>query len=408
MENPIILNSRLKFKRSAIANNGTKLAELEAKKTELLRAADAAKSEEDLDKVSKDATDVDDQIKKIKDDTATLEQDVADLEDALEQNNEDPEPTPNQNSKKGGKTRMHKVDSAETRSVIEYINSKGQTRDGIKTTDIGAIIPQQIIYDAEEEVKTAYDLSQYVDVIHVSQQGGTYSVLKKVDTTLHTVEELEANPDLGKPDLLNVPWTVATYRGAVTSSNESLEDATDLKRILADILGQVVLNTKNRIIMDSLITAPAKTAADADGIKHIINVDLDPAYNKMIITSQSGFQFLDTLKDNNGRYLMQPDVTSPTGYRFLGMVVQPVADILFGKQGNAIAFIGDAKRFTKLFDRNELQIGWATNEKYGQSMLAAIRAVVKTADTNAGYLVSLGSTDSTTTPSDTPTDDSSK
>ena len=399
MANPIILGAQLRLKKEALKENDKALRELESQKNVILRAADEAKTQDDLDDTSKKADDVDAQIKTVKDDIAKFTTDIADLEKAIEASNGDDKgddpvsdpAAPQTKSKRGGEERMKKVHkvTVEERGLMDYFNSKGQKRDGITTGDIAAIIPKQIIYNAEEEVKTAYDLSKFVDVINTSEAGGTWSTLKKVDTVLHTVEELAANPELSKPELLPINWLVKTYRGAIPASNESIDDAQQLKSIIVSALDQTVLNTKNLLISEKLKLAPVATAADTDGIKQIVNVSLDPAYNKMIIVTQSGYQFLDTLKDNDGRYLMQQDVTSATGFRFLGLEVQVIADTLLGAQGAKLAWIGDAKRFVKLFDRQEIQIGWNVNETFSQSMLVALRLDVEAADTAAGYLVTL-------------------
>lgn len=395
MENPIILNARLKMARAALTANETKRSELEDKKQAILRAADEAADQEALDKAAADSDENDKSIEDLQKENEDLKAKIADLEKQLEDANETPaEPDePQTNAKKGGETRMKSIEkeNPEVRSLIDYLNSKGQKRDGIVSGDVAAIIPQQILYKAQDELKTTYDLTKFADVISVQQAGGTYAVAKKTDESLHTVEELAANPELAKPELITVKWNVGTYRGSITTSHESLRDATDLNRLLQNVLDQVVLNTKNRLIAEKLKTAHADSATDADGIKHIINVDLDPAYNKSVIATQSGFQFLDTLKDGEGRYLMQPDVTSATGYRFLGLQVGIVPDTALGAAaGDALAFVGDAKRFVKLFDREEVQLGWSVNENFAQAMLAAISVDVEVADTAAGYLVTLG------------------
>lgn len=395
MENPIILNARLKMARAALAENEKKRSELETAKQAILRAADEAADQEALDKAAANSDENDKSIEDLQKENEELKAKIADLEKQLEDANETPtEPDePQTNAKKGGETRMKSIEkeNPEVRSLIDYLNSKGQKRDGIVSGDVAAIIPQQILYKAQDELKSTYDLTKFVDNISVQDAGGTYAVAKKTDESLHTVEELAANPELGKPELITVKWNVGTYRGSITTSHESLRDATDLKRLLQNVLDQVVLNTKNRLIAEKLKTATAATAEDADGIKKIINVDLDPAYNKVVIATQSGFQFLDTLKDGEGRYLMQPDVTSATGYRFLGLQIGVVPDTALGKAaGDALAFVGDAKRFVKLFDREEVQLGWSVNENFAQAMLAAISVDVEVADTAAGYLVTLG------------------
>lgn len=400
MENPIILNARLKMARAALAEGEKKRTELENKKQLILRAADEAADPEALDKAASDSEENDKSIADLEKEIEDLKKQVSDIEKQLDDANKTTDPeepaapaAPQTNSMKGGETRMKSIEkeNPEVRSLIDYLNSKGQKRDGIVSGDVAAIIPQQILYKAQDELKSTYDLTKFVDNISVQDAGGTYAVAKKTDESLHTVEELAANPELGKPELITVKWNVGTYRGSITTSHESLRDSTDLKRLLQNVLDQVVLNTKNRLIAEKLKTATAATAEDADGIKKIINVDLDPAYNKVVIATQSGFQFLDTLKDGEGRYLMQPDVTSATGYRFLGLQIGVVPDTALGAAaGDALAFVGDAKRFVKLFDREEVQLGWSVNENFAQAMLAAISVDVEVADTAAGYLVTLG------------------
>lgn len=393
MESPIILNARLKVKRSAIESNEKAIAELEEKKTTILRSVEEAETEEDVERAAEEAENTDKDIEKIQDDIATLKQEVSDIESKLEENNDTSD---SDEGAEGDEREMatkvitpENEKNEEVRSLIDFLNSKGQKRAGIKTSDIGAIIPKQILYDAKDEVETTYDLTKYVDIIKVSQSGGSWNVAKKVDESLHTVEELTANPELKNPALITVDWAVKTYRGSIESSNEAIQDSTELKRLIQKTLDTVVLNTKNRLIVEVLKKATAKTANGVNELKDIINVDLDPAYtNRVVIASQSAFNFLDKMQDNDGHWLMQPDVTSATGYRLLGMPIAPVADALIGsKAGDMVAFIGDAKRFVKFFDRDEVQIGWATNENYAQQLLAALRVDVKEADTEAGYMV---------------------
>lgn len=402
MENPILMNARLKVKRAAITGNESKIKGLEEKRNAILRAVEDATTTDEVDKAESDSKDVDQQIESLQKDVEKLQSDVSDIEKHLEDLNggkddePKPEPTAQQNSKTGGVQRMKTIikneeNEKEVRSLIDFINSKGEKRAGITTADIGAIIPKQIIYEAQDEIETQYDLTKFVDVIKVSNPGGTWNVAKQVDESLHTVAELAANPELKNPELLTIDWNVQTYRGAIENSNEAIQDATELKRLLQKTLDSVVLNTKNRLVVTSLKEAPAKAAPSVDDLKHIINVDLDPAYNKVVITSQSGYNYLDTLKDNDGRYLLQPDITATSGKRLLGLDVAVVADNLLGeKAGDQVAFVGDAKRFTKFFDRDQVQLGWVTNDNFAQKLLAAIRADVKTADTAAGYLVNLG------------------
>ncbi|NUI62210.1 phage major capsid protein, partial [Bacillus amyloliquefaciens] len=62
--------------------------------------------------------------------------------------------------------------------------------------------------------------------------------------------------------------------------------------------------TTNRAVANVLKTFSKKTVADTDGIKQILNVDLKQAYKRNIVMTSSAFQYLDTLKDKNGQYIL--------------------------------------------------------------------------------------------------------
>ena len=124
-----------------------------------------------------------------------------------------------------------------------------------------------------------------------------------------------------------------------------------------------------------------------DDLKALVNVELDPGYDRQIICSQSFYQKLDTLKDNNGRYLLQDSIINTSGNTVLGMNVTVVRDDLLGANGEANAFIGDIKRGILFADRTDVSVQWIENEIYGKYLMGAFRFDVKQADPNAGFFV---------------------
>lgn len=108
-------------------------------------------------------------------------------------------------------------ESAEYRSFMQYLKSKGQTRaEGIKSTpDADVLIPKEVITQPIEQPNTVVDLKQFANVVNVKTPQGTYPILEATDEVMHTVEELELNPDLQKPKFKNVDYKVATYRGQI-------------------------------------------------------------------------------------------------------------------------------------------------------------------------------------------------
>lgn len=296
--------------------------------------------------------------------------------------------------KKGAKRSMAKFlnENQETNEAVqgfaEFIKSKGATRDNVKSDDVGVTIPEDIKYTPEKEVNTVQDLSQYVTKTSVKTASGKHPIVKRATAKFSTVAELEQNPELAKPDFETVSWEVNTYRGAIPVSEESIADsAINLTALIAENIQEQKVNTLNEKIGNVLKSFTAKEVSDVDALKAIINVDLDPAYERQIVCTQSFYQALDTLKDGNGRYYLNDSIINTSGLKLLGMNVTVVRDDLLGLQGEAKAFVGDLKRGVFFADRSDLSVTWQDHNIYGRFLMGAFRFDVKKADENAGYFV---------------------
>lgn len=264
------------------------------------------------------------------------------------------------------------------------------TADGLKKDATEKVTSKEIVTTPMREVKTVVDLKQFVTTHKASKGEGSYPILKKATSKMASVEELEKNPALAKPEFTSVDWKVKTYRGAIPLSQEAIDDAdVDLLAIVAEAAQQIKVNTTNDAIATVLKDFEAKNATNLDEIKHILNKDLDPAYNVSFVVSQSFYQKLDTLKDKNDRYLLQDSIVSASGKAFLGHPVFVVSDATLGADGEAKAFIGDIQRAVLFADRQELGLRWTDNEIYGQYLQAVVRFDVKKADAKAGYFVTM-------------------
>ncbi|WP_368395638.1 phage major capsid protein [Streptococcus gallolyticus] len=269
--------------------------------------------------------------------------------------------------------------------VLIAMNEITPTTDGVKKTDTTKITSEEIVTTPIREIKTTVDLKPFTTIYPAKKASGKYPILKKATSKMVSVAELEKNPALAKPEFEQVDWSVETYRGAIPVSQESVDDAdVDLISIVAETVGQIKVNTTNAAIADVLKSFTAKTVANVDDIKKILNVDLDPAYDVAFVVSQSFYQILDTLKDGNGRYLLQESITAVTGKVLLGKPVFVLSDEVLGE---AKAFVGDFKRGVLFADRKDLGLRWADNEIYGQYLQAVLRFGVKKVDAKAGYFV---------------------
>lgn len=301
---------------------------------------------------------------------------------------------------KGGQTVTTKITEENknkeiVRSLEDYVrNGQVRANDGLTTTDVGVMVPEQIIYDPSAEINSVFDLSTLVTSTSVTTASGTYPILKRATAQMHTVAELQENPALAKPEFINVEWKINTYRGAIPISEESIQDSqVPLMPVIQQNAKEQRVNTLNAGISALLKGFNPVTVKDdaslVDSIKHVLNVQLDPAYNKTVVITQSAYDVLDQLKDKEGRYLLQTDVTSATGLRLLGYQLVVVNDELLGsKAGDVAIWIGDLKRAILFPKRVDTAIEWEKNEIYGRYLGLVMRFGLVKADSEAGYYLS--------------------
>lgn len=373
--------------------------DLETAKDLLAKIKEAKESKETDDQLKKDLAD---ELKELDEETKATEIQEAKPKEqqAQPEKQESTEPTSNTNpidkKDKEEKRSMEVIldDKKETytRSINQFIRTKGEKRDGLTTVGAEAVIPVDRITKPEKQPETVVDLRQHVGRVPVTTGTGSYPILRANKNKMISVAELAKNPALANPEFTKVNYEIDTYRGYIPVSQESLDDSDiDLGGLVAENIQRQSLNTSNVEIAKKLQTAPAKTVTDIDGLKDIVNVTIDPAYNVKFIASQSFFNELDKMKDNDGRYLLQQDVTVASGYKLLGREVVVMADDVIGKTaGDKVAFVGDPSLFVKFFDRQQASVRWVDNDVYGQLLAGFVRFDVEVADTAAGFYVTLG------------------
>lgn len=375
-----------------------KRSALPAMKTELRSLLEGEESEENLKKAEGVRAKYDKAGKEIKD----LEE-KRDLYEAALKGNEQP------SDKKKRKPEQQNYRTA----MNAYLHSRGRNTEGIdfEKTDVGTFavlradasdavnagvksvdaketIPDTIVNTPQRELQTVVDLKPFTNVFQASTQKGTYPTVANATTKMATVAELEKNPAMAKPDFKPVNWSVDTYRQALPISQESIDDsAIDLVGLIAQNAQQIKVNTTNSAVATLLKGFTPKSITSVDDLKHINNVDLDPAYSRVIIASQSFYNFLDTVKDGNGRYLLQDSILTPSGKSVLGMPIVVVSDDTLGAAGEAHAFLGDIKRAILFANRADFMVRWVDDQIYGQFLQAGMRFGVSVADEKAGYFL---------------------
>mgnify|MGYP001034845383 CR=1 FL=1 len=295
--------------------------------------------------------------------------------------------------KQKGANKMEKTlidnQNTEVRNYENYIRSKGEVRD-VTTENAAAVVPEELIGEVFDLKRSDYNLAQYATVKTVSNGQGTYPVATNQEAILATKEELAEIEDVDADMFANVEYKVETRAGKIALSNEVVEDSeVNIVQEVKEQLAKLIDNTDNKHIINVLKDFPKKTVSTLDGLKEINNVMLDPALDKTVILNQSGFNHLDTLKDSDGRYILQPDVTAPSGKSLFGLPVVLVSDKLFAnpKQGTYPMVVGDIAQSVFVARRNQVTTQWEKFDFYSQGLAAIIRNDYKKIDDEASVYV---------------------
>lgn len=381
MNKVVILGYRKELKTTKVAKLEETIEELNKRSVVELEKLDRAETDEEVSAVEKTVDDLQKEIEEKEAEKAQLEKEIDELEKQIEEQNRKA-PTPGKMEKRGGKT-------LEQRDAIAKYIRTGQTRDivGLKTTDSGsaALIPTEVLKPHFVN-KTRNPLLDLVERVKVNSGSGKYPVIKKTDGVMVSTEELKSNPELGKPAISEIDYSIKTYRGYVPVSQEMIDDADyDIMSIVEDEVVNQGENTELSLVTAVLKTATQADAAGFDGIKDIYNKKLKSIYKASIVVTKSMFAALDKVKDKDGRYMLQTDVASPTGYSFGGKTIYKVDDTVFGNEGDMKFFIGDVTEFVKEFDRAQVSVKWVNNDIYGQLLGLFIRLDIKRVDEEAGF-----------------------
>lgn len=245
------------------------------------------------------------------------------------------------------------------RNKFRNVMSEGVGEDG------GYTVPQDIQTRINELRESKDALRSFVTVENVNTLSGSRVFKKRSQQTgFVEVEEGGNIPETASPKFTRLQYQVKKYAGFLKVTNELLQDSDQaIEDTIVRWLGDEGRVTDNKLILAELDKKQKKSIGNVDDIKDILNVDLDPAFRNtsIILTNQDGFNWLDKQKDNDGNYLLQPSVSSPTGKQLFGVNVVVVSnkDLPSANDGEvtmAPMIIGDLKEGIVLFDRRNLQV----------------------------------------------------
>ncbi len=242
--------------------------------------------------------------------------------------------------------------------------------------DGGFLVPEDIDHAIRERRRALNPLSELFTVETTNANSG-WRVMDKAPTKGMTALTSEI-PTGGvamddQPEFAKVTYALTTYGLIIPVSNELANDeVANLFGYLANWFAKKHVITENLLLkaeLESLTSVNIPSTDDAIGaLKGILNKALDPAISltATILTNQDGFDFLDQIKDDNGRPMLQPDPTNATAMLFKGRRVVMAANSLLPSRSVTATgatkgdyfpiYVGDFAQYATLFMRQPLEI----------------------------------------------------
>jgi phage major capsid protein, HK97 family len=257
-----------------------------------------------------------------------------------------------------GKTSL----TAEDKEILNSM-SEGKDEDG------GLTVPKDIRTAVKELRRSDDALEMLVNVETVSTVSGSRVIERYADQTpFDNVEEAAEFPEVSTPQFDDIDYKVKKKGGILKITQELLSDtAENIIAYLKKWIAKKSKATRNFMIVAKIreITTDAEVTVNGlDDLKKIFNIMLDPAIalGAVAVTNQDGYNWLDTLKDSDGKYILQPDPTKPTQMLLFGKY--PITKVsnrtLPSKQvtgGYKVPIVcGDLKEAITIFDRETLTI----------------------------------------------------
>lgn len=273
---------------------------------------------------------------------------------------------------------LHKEANEDDVSVYKNALSSDTTAGDDGEMGIGVTIPEDIRTDIIELRRSEDNLEQYVNIEGVNTSKGTRIVEANAESVpFDNVDEAGEFKGMDEPKFKLVKYAIKKMGGILKITAELFEDtATNVMAYINKWIAKKTKATRNAAILKALntITAGKEVAvSNIDSLKDIFNENLDPsiAATSIVVTNQSGFNYLDKLKDKDGNYILQKDPTQKTKDKLL-FGEYPIVKlskktlksipILGGTDGKTVTgykhpiFCGDLKEAITLFDRNVITI----------------------------------------------------
>ena len=265
----------------------------------------------------------------------------------------------------------HDMSAAQHKILYDALTIGGGSTPG---EDGGFLVPEEIDHAIHEYSRAVMPLADLLGQMTVNSNSGWFPVATNPSKGMTKMgSEVTQITTSEQPEFKRVSYVLSTYADWLPISNELASDeVSNLFGYISNFYARKYVLTRNELALaalDKLTAGAIELTDDALALlKTALNVELDPEISVLstILTNQSGFNYLDSLKDDNGRPLLMPDPTQSTGYLFKGRPVKvasnavlpnrTVTDTGATKGDYYPIYVGNFEQYATLFTRQALEL----------------------------------------------------
>lgn len=231
--------------------------------------------------------------------------------------------------------------------------------------DGGYTVPEDIVTKIQHYRQSKASLLHLVTVVPVKTNKGARTFKTRQQQTGFTkVGEGGKIPAGATPKYTRLEYEIEKYAGYFPVTSELLEDSdANIANELITWIGDESRVTANKLILEQIYAKDSVAIAGVDDIKKALTKTLGAAFKatSKIVTNDDGLYWLETLKDADERYLLQPNPADPmkmqlaAGATVVPIEVYPNEDMPTDGTGIPIV-IGDLKEGIVYWDRKRMNI----------------------------------------------------
>lgn len=236
--------------------------------------------------------------------------------------------------------------------------------------DGGYIVPEDIQTRINNWKEAELSLESLISVENVKRNKGQRTYEKRATMTgFEDIEEGGELQEMDTPQFERIKYDIQDRGGWLPLTNDLLSDTDqNITEIITKWIARKSNATSNQKVIGLINTKEVSQIETMDEIKKAIIVTLGAAYRagSKILTNDDGLFFFSTLKDNNGRDLLQPNpMDAMQMYLSVGPIKVPIiavpnkviaSDVKEKGKLKIPMVCGDFKEAFKKYDRQRTSI----------------------------------------------------